>query len=766
MGSFCQPKFIIMKNLYASRFYLISKKVFFSFLFILSLSSLNGQQSLEFELITTYKVNVSNVPNTICNTSSAVGQNFFGAILNLPFYVSIGNIRNNLNGNLSTYHRATAGKVSTVYVDLPALGWIPALNGELNYAIGDLETGFVEYLKAPQVGGAPSGKIRYAIPAEFPRGTREGYLCFGVADKSGNFDYAFYATIPFVVEGPTNPGAQVPAIDTIVDPQIPYLVLHAPPGDASSSTFQESKTTCRKFQTSYAEDGSHSANLAVKIGVAGSAGIFVTTDFEFSVTVSAGLQVGDMQVVTSDEQTCITVKEGFSTGALTDPDGGGDVFIGYGTDLALGLYEILEIDGGTCSTKLDTGLIYAPVGNPRNFIYTRKAIEKDIADLELIVGDSLNKTSRQVNNALNQIEVWNKILAVNEANRTNPDNEFLASTSFSGGLTYDNETAIQVVETNTIEYKHYLNFNAGITTVVEVGGSGFTGGYEYKGSKTFGETQNASADNSKLIKYVLGDDDPDDIFNLKVVRDPMYGTPVFQVEPGTESSCPYQGGYALDQPNLNHDGTNDDHILLENVPIGDAASFKVDLCNESNQARNYYVKLNAESNLNGAKVSAAGVPLNGNDFGQFFTIGPNTCVQDLLIEVSRQSTNSPLGYPNLELFLYSACEESIQSSVFASVYFEGATAVSTPDGGLTKVEAFPNPAREAVYLNFHLQEAGNVQISVADLMGRRHIAYPNEYLPGGLTQKHLDLKALPTGLYYLHIQTATGSVAKKIQVVR
>ncbi|MCB0663278.1 MAG: hypothetical protein KDC24_11095, partial [Saprospiraceae bacterium] len=366
-----------MKNLYQT---ISSKrKSLLLFLCVLSFSAsqLFSQTSFEFDLITGYKFTVSNLSNTICSGSSASSQNFIFNQVNLPYYVSIGAIPQKLNGNLSTYHRATAGKTSTVYVDLPNLGWIPAYNGELRFALGDLETGVVEYLNAPQVGGAPSGFIRYGIPVKFPRGTTKGFLLIGVGDKTGDFDYANYTVIPYVVEGPTNPGAEVPAIDTVVDPQIPYLVLHAPPGDASSSTFQESKTTCRKFQSSYAEDGSNSANLAVKIGIAGSAGLFVTTNFEFSVTVSAGLQVGDMQVVTTDEQTCITVKEGFSTGALTDPNGGGDVFIGYGTDLALGLYQILEIDESTCSTKLDTGLIYAPVGNPRNFIYTRKAIEKD-----------------------------------------------------------------------------------------------------------------------------------------------------------------------------------------------------------------------------------------------------------------------------------------------------------------------------------------------------------------------------------------------------
>jgi hypothetical protein len=58
--------------------------------------------------------------------------------------------------------------------------------------------------------------------------------------------------------------------------------------------------------------------------------------------------------------------------------------------------------------------------------------------------------------------------------------------------------------------------------------------------------------------------------------------------------------------------------------------------------RTYNLKLNAQSNFNGAVVSAAGVPLNGNDLGQSFTIPANSCAQDLVVEVKQLSANSLL----------------------------------------------------------------------------------------------------------------------------
>ncbi|MCB0854446.1 MAG: hypothetical protein KDD63_19625, partial [Bacteroidetes bacterium] len=423
--------------------------------------------------------------------------------------------------------------------------------------------------------------------------------------------------IPFVVEGATV--AQVDSLGTTVQPQLPFIVLHAPPGDGSYTEFQENKTTCREFQDRYAEDGSNSANLAVKLGAKGSLGLIATVDYEFSVTFSGGATVGDMSIKTSSNQTCISATKTFSTTMITGPNGGGDVFIGYGTDLAYGVYPFIVVDAAVCGSRLDTGLIYAPVGLPRKFTYTKSAILSNITQLEAIVADSAIVGAKAANDAQNQIDVWQQVLTMNQQNIDNPSNELIEVLSFSAGSSESRQSAITVLETNSIEVEHYIEGTVGVQAVVEVGGSGVSGGYEYKGSKRYGQTQNQSVEISKVVGYTLTDDDTNgngDQFNLDVVRDPMYGTPIFRVKSGTSSSCPYQGGYQRDQPALKHKNTTDTHILSQGNPVGGAVTFLLDLCNDSNEPRTYRLKLNAASNPNGAVVSAAGVPLNGNDLGQ------------------------------------------------------------------------------------------------------------------------------------------------------
>jgi hypothetical protein len=592
----------------------------------------------------------------------------------------------------------------------------------------------------------------------WPRADEVGYIvCFFSYFKIDNtWADKFAFVLPFVIEGTVD--ESVPVLGTTVQPQIPYLILHAPPGDASSSAFQETKTTCREFTNTYAEDGSNSVNAAVKLGIAGSVGFIVTTDFEFSVTLSAGVTVGGVQIKTNSNQTCVTTGQGFETGALEGLDGAGDVFIGYGTDLNYGIYRYVSVDPNTCQGKMDTALVYTPTGDTRDFAYTESQIQLEILEQK---GYAANPSfsARARNEAQNQADVWEKVLALNQANKSNPNNQLIQSLSFSSGVSSSQESSITVLETNSLDVEHYIDFNVGLSSVVEIAGSGVSGGWEYKGSYRYGKSLTQSQEDSKLVKYTLKDNIPGDIFDMKVVRDPMFGTPVFRLEPTSRTSCPYQGGYQLDQPKLKHDGTTSDHITLEGNPVGSSATFKLDLCNESDVPRTYNLQLNPGSNLNGAVVSAAGVPLNGNDDGQVFTVPANGCVQNLVVEVKQLSANSPLSYPNLELFLYAPCEEDIQSSVFASVYFGNATGVNDlADNSLLRVS--PNPT--SGWLQISLPEGNTLEaVRVMDLAGK---TVRNIELGTAAANTEIDLSSLPKGIYALQARAEGQVFVKKVVV--
>lgn len=604
----------------------------------------------------------------------------------------------------------------------------------------------------------------------FNKGATIGYLIFpGNADAvvlpnntytrvGGLHQYI----IPFSITGIFE--NEVPILGTTVQPQIPYMVLHAPPGDGSSSEFQETKTTCREFVNTYAEEGSSSANVDVKLGVAGSLGFIATVDFEFSVTFSAAVGGGSLAVTTKSNQTCVTTGAGFSTNQLLAGGGSGDVFIGYGTDLNYGVYKTINIDPKTCVATVDSDLIYSPTGKPRTFVYTEEAIQAEIIK-EKAKAQNRAFSVRARNEAQNQADVWEKVLAQNNANKNNPNNALIENISFSAGANSFYESSITVLETNSIDVEHYIDFSTGVSAVVEVGGSGVSGGFEYRGAYRYGKTNNSSAEVAKVVRYTLTDDDGKvtdpvvDKFDVKVVRDPMFGTPVFRVEPTSKSSCPYQGGYQRDQPKLKHDGTTKDRITLQGNPVGSSATFKVDICNESNEARTYNLKLKAQSNLNGAVVSAAGVPLNGNDLGQSFSVPANSCVQDLVVEVKQLSANSPLAYPDLELFLYAPCEDDIQTSIFASVFFGNTTGVNDlADNSLLSVS--PNPT--SGWLQISLPTGTNLEyVRVMDLAGK---TVRNLKLGAAASNTQIDLSGLSKGIYTLQARAEGQVFVKKVIV--
>ena len=730
--------------------------------FFCGASRLSAQQ-FSFNTSQGHEVTISGLGSTICDPSGTTISDRPGFPQNIIVPATV----SNLSTNPGAYHVVEAGKTTTVIVDVPIVdGLFFTFGNSLTYRYGTLDgpstEGFV--LSSPN---APAGKFRIEIPMTFELGVTKGYLTF---ELSENLDIITWVNdvivIPITVLGPTHYEAD--SLGTTVEPQLPYMILHAPPGDGSNAQFVKERTMCRTLQTNTTATNSQGANLAVKLGVKGSLGFINTIDYEFSVTLKGGVTSGDMVMRSTDEQTCITINNSFMTSELIDNEGGGDIFIGYGIDLAFGLYDFVNIDEANCTAFVDRGLIYSETGEPRQFIYTKATILSEIAKSKLLMADTMNSV-RIRNIAENQMDVWEQVLDLNLANINNPDNTEVGSLSFSGGNTISSSRTVSIVETNTINYENYIEVSGGVDVVVNLGGSGVAGGFEYKSAKKYGGSETQSEDEAITISYTLNDDeggnDPD-LFNMKIYQDPMFGTPIFKLDEGSRTSCPYQGGYQRDQPVLKHDGVSDDHIVLDGNPILSSATFKVDLCNESDEARTYNLKLNALSNLNGAVVSAAGVPLNGNDLGQSFEIPAESCVEDLTVDVRMLSGTSPLSYPDLELFFYAPCEEGIQSSVFTSVYFGDATGVEDLESNISRLSIFPNPTSDVVNVNFNLLKSGNVKLELYDMLGRLQMQDLNEKFAAGEQQKRLDVAQMLSGIYMLVIQNGVNRVTKKILIER
>ena len=212
---------------------------------------------------------------------------------------------------------------------------------------------------------------------------------------------------------------------------------------------------------------------------------------------------------------------------------------------------------------------------------------------------------------------------------------------------------------------HFLSGSIGASFVAKFGGSGVTGGVEFKTKKSFGGTIGGSQARTDQVSYTLKDNDDGDVFGVKIVRDPMFGTPIFLPQANTRSSWPYEGGYPRDQPSLrfNHD-PNITEYTIPNVPIGDPAIFAMNLCNNSDETRTYNLRYLPVSNPNGALISITGT-VGDEEYGPF-EIEAGDCHPANFIVSINQGNPAALSSPGINFSFYAANEQSIKSDLFAT----------------------------------------------------------------------------------------------------
>jgi hypothetical protein len=79
-----------------------------------------------------------------------------------------------------------------------------------------------------------------------------------------------------------------------------------------------------------------------------------------------------------------------------------------------------------------------------------------------------------------------------------------------------------------------------------------------------------------------------------------------------------------------------------------------------------------------------------------------------------------------------------------------------------KVHIKPNPTTDIVYLTLDLENSGNLNITLTDLLGNELLFLYDEFAVAGEFEKHFSLKALPSGAYYLRIQQENEILLEKI----
>ena len=394
-----------------------------------------------------------------------------------------------------------------------------------------------------------------------------------------------------------------------VSPQIPLLVLHDPPGDASSSFWSSNTTFENTARFSYSLGSSVKTWFEAKVGVKLLMGLFVLTETSVFGTIGGGLTASSRNVNARETVLTTTTSNGISTGNTANAVGGeGDVFYGTALNMFYAVSTVIAFDPTSCSVGSSQQLIVSNSGRPgTDFFYTADFIKNtSIPNLQFLSTITTDPTAKR--GYLNQMKVWQQVLDNNEANKKVA--QFVRNKSFGGFLGDITESVTKSVQkSNTIEYGIDINTEVAVALGFEIAGNGFQGGVTANFKAEIGGSETNTSMTAVTTGYTLRDTGGD-LLSVDIKTDPIYGTPVFDLLGGS-TSCPNEPGtLARDAFQLTAPVT-----VVRNVAPGNQAQFTLNIGNISqvntDASRTVWLSLVPGSNPDGALIEINGGPYTG-----------------------------------------------------------------------------------------------------------------------------------------------------------
>ncbi len=434
-------------------------------------------------------------------------------------------------------------------------------------------------------------------------------------------------------------------------PGIPFLILHDPPGDASYSYMERSKSFSSsysfEFERSLEAGGNFMAHLGPDITI--ETGFFISKETEIDVIADIGGNFSRTDATKTENSRSYTFSSTqlFSTNDADVVVGGsGDVYIGGAMNVLYGVSDVLKYNETTCSFSLDSTVNVSPKGFATTFIYTEDHIVNNVIPSLYAIGDSGSAKS------------WKGFVATNAANKANA--LFQENISFSALAPYESSTSSETTDTKStsidIEMSSEVVGQFGFT----IDGMGAEGGFNVKTTFVQNKTVATDVSSAVTVGYALSDDDQGDYFSVDIKKDRVYGTPVFKTVSGA-SSCPHEDStQARDGAFLNVSPPQQ-----VNVPPDQPAVFTLLLGNtsESGETREYKLSVEQASNPDGAIIAVNGVVIED---AILFEIPAGQQVP-VTLTVSKGPTEYV--YNGLEMTFESACDANISQTVQFSVQF-------------------------------------------------------------------------------------------------
>ncbi len=393
-------------------------------------------------------------------------------------------------------------------------------------------------------------------------------------------------------------------------PEVPFLILHDPPGDCSYSSFNQSSSHSTSIGIKACTDRENSSFINLHLGPnitfeEGCAFFNISTSIEFIADQSWEWTTETHQENSLEQTLTFTTSTEYQTSEGDDIIGGGaDVFVGGALNLIWGITNELYWDYEEEDISITPNLMVVPDGFATRYIYTESQIVNSVIPNLYAIGDTTSA------------DLWQSYLDMNEDNKAAaiPNPNHPGNLSFSAGPQYTFTEETSSATNQSFEFETTLSNEFIGNWGLIIDGIGVDGGIKVKTALTMGSSVKTDVETSTTTTFVLADDDVasdltfnSDYFSVDIGVDPVYGTPTFNLVSGA-SSCPWEPNT---QPRNGVMMTANSYIA-SNIPADQPAVFLLYLTNTSqtNEPRRYYLEASHSTNTIGATVKVNGVPLD------------------------------------------------------------------------------------------------------------------------------------------------------------
>ena len=473
---------------------------------------------------------------------------------------------------------------------------------------------------------------------------------------------------------------------------IPTLILRDPPGSASYSFYEKSTTSSTSISVSSGSTESETSKLAAGFGVgiememcAGVGAMVCQETFSLDMEMNAFSEFNKESTTGQDNNVFYenSVAETFTTSQYEyNPGPPATAFLVPTLSMIFSMAKFVEYDRDTCkaSVRSDAAWEMAPP-NPNSMTWTtRWHIENnELPKLQRNLDIELSKSTLdqdKIKRLRRSIWGWRNVTKMDDdiikKAKKNPQpfnggqglgkaeaglsDDQIGFVGANGGYTY--ATTSTSSETSSISFTVDSSDTTGMSMEMETAVFGVSASMDTEMEKTMtlsmGKSEEETRETSTTVGFYLEDQNLGDSFDIKVYKDPVYGTPIFETISG-ESMCPAEEG-TVQREKVQISAKT---ASIKNIPNGEAAVFEITLSNLSpvGECSELMFKLMDQTNPFGLRTLAFGKPLTDLVF---------PCLEyaskTIFLEVWRGPTMYK--YPKITVGLFSKCEYDLGGDLY------------------------------------------------------------------------------------------------------